>query len=102
MFGRPTHIELSSRVSAVAHDDLLEYRFGFLGNYAIGLQHQRFAEIAKPRRRLAEKPDRVAVSTNGVIIARETHVNRRNDFPAAAILWRLLQMRLDARDHCWQ
>ena len=69
-------------------------RLGFSGDNAVGFRGQRLAEIGFTVCVVAEKLQGVAPRRHRIRIAVETHIDRRQNFPATAILRVALQMGL--------
>ena len=76
----------------------LEGGLGVRGDLAAGDGGNGFAEPGFAGRRRAEQLDRLLICHDGIVVAADPQIDRRQHVPAAAVIRKLLKMRLGARD----
>ena len=98
LFGRHADVEARLRKSGIEGERALERLHGVRRHLALVGEDEGFAEKGLALRRRAHDADGLAPGLGGVAEAADAHVDRRDDFVAAAIVGVLGQMRLDLGD----
>ena len=95
LFGGDAEIVPGADYAVVQSHGTLEGIVRFIGYHAVGFAKQGLAKIGLALCTFAKRDNAVRQAFAESRIASELHINRRQDFPAAAILGIDLKMSLD-------
>ena len=98
LLGRETEKISSLRFARIVCNGAFERSLGIDGDDAIGGGGQRLAKIGLPRGGIAVERQRFSSRRDGIVEAAEPHIDRRDDFPAGAVIGIAGKVGLDFAD----